>query len=205
MQEARRVARSKPGEAMNGIEHHFKESLAALGEVKTDQMRTLMLMADRIAGAFRTGSKLLLCGNGGSAADAQHIAAEFVVRYKQDRRAFPALALTTDSSVLTAGANDFGYASVFARQVEALGRSGDILWAISTSGTSANVLGAIKQARDLDMTVLGFTGQDGYLIHKGCDLCFASGSTTALAQQLHIVAAHAICDQVEQHIRREDR
>lgn len=182
------------------IQQHFADSVEALVKIDAKQLGTLALMAERICRAFRTGGKLMICGNGGSAADAQHIAAEFVVRYKRDRRAWPAIALTTDSSVITANANDFGFASVFERQVEALGKPGDILLAISTSGMSRNVLDAISMAQRKGIMVFAFTGEDMSRMSVIADLCFSAGRTTAVSQQLHMVAAHAICDQVEHEL-----
>jgi D-sedoheptulose 7-phosphate isomerase len=187
---------------MNRISEHFSDSIAALSDVKPEQMRTLEAMAEQIDSAFRGGHKLLICGNGGSAADAQHIAAELVVRYKRERKGLPALALTTDTSVLTAYSNDYSFEGVYARQVEAFGSAGDILLAISTSGMSRNVIEAIHEARKRGMLVFGFTGRDGKRFSQMCDLCFEAGPTTAITQQLHMVAAHAICDYIEDKVAR---
>lgn len=185
---------------MNLIQQHFLDSRDAFNVIYPDQLHTLADMAERITRAFFDGNKLLICGNGGSAGDAQHIAAEFVVRLKRERRALPALALTVDSSVLTAGANDFGYATVFERQVEAFGNKGDILWALSTSGQSENVQAAANEAKLKGMQVFAFTGQDASRLARTADMRFCAGRTTAITQQLHMVAAHAICDQVEDSI-----
>lgn len=185
---------------MNLIQQHFVNSCGALSSINDDQLKTLTWMAEQITHAFRNGNKLLICGNGGSAGDAQHIAAEFVVRLKRERRALPALALTVDSSVLTAGANDFGYATVFERQVEAFGVKGDILWALSTSGQSENVQAAANEAKLRGMQVFAFTGEDASRLARTADMSFCAGRATAITQQLHMVAAHAICDQVEDSI-----
>src|SRR6202040_4173503 len=145
------------------IAAHFERSLAAL-ELMT-QDAALLAAARKIAAvivaALRAGNKLLIIGNGGSAADAQHIAAEIVGRYKQDRPAWAAIALTTDSSALTAIANDYGFEQVFARQVEGLGQRGDVLLALSTSGRSPNILAALRKARECRLVTIGFTGLKG--------------------------------------------
>jgi len=150
---------------------------------------------------LRDGGKVLLAGNGGSAADAQHIAAEFVGRFVNDRAPLPALALTTDTSALTAIGNDYGFEQVFERQVRALGRRGDVFVAISTSGRSPNVLAALKAARELGLTAVGFTRDAKTPMHALCDLVLAAPSEeTALIQQIHITAAHAICHLVEREL-----
>jgi D-sedoheptulose 7-phosphate isomerase len=147
---------------------------------------------------LRRGGKVLLCGNGGSAADAQHLAAEFVSRYRFDRAGLPALSLTTDTSALTAIGNDYGFERLFARQVEALGHAGDILYAFSTSGRSPNVLLALKTARELGIGTVGFTGQSGGEMAGLCDIAFVAPSeTTAHIQELHMTAGHTICGLVE--------
>jgi D-sedoheptulose 7-phosphate isomerase len=149
----------------------------------------------------RSGGKLLLAGNGGSAADAQHIAAEFVGRFVRDRAPLPALALTTDTSALTAIGNDYGFEHVFARQVRALGRKGDVLVAISASGRSPNIIAALQAARELGLVTIGFTRMGETPMHPFCDHVLAAASEeTALIQQLHNTAAHAICDIVEREL-----
>ena len=151
-----------------------------------------------IASAYKAGGKVLLAGNGGSAADSQHIAAEFVGRYLLERPPLPAVALTTDTSILTALANDYGAEHIFARQVEALGREGDVLVAFSTSGTSANIMRAVEAARKRGMTVIGFTGAKGAKLKGMCDACITVDSTeTPRIQEAHITAAHIICGLVE--------
>lgn len=149
---------------------------------------------DCIAG----GGKILLCGNGGSAADAQHIAAEFVGRFLKERDAWAAIALTTDTSALTAIGNDYGFDHVFSRQVEALAKAGDIVVGISTSGRSPNVLRAIESARKIGAKTIGFTGGTGADLPSKCDICFIAPSDhTPRIQELHIASWHAICDLVE--------
>lgn len=159
-------------------------------------------VAQAIATSFREGHKLLLCGNGGSAADAQHVAAEFVNRFRLVRGVLPALALTTDTSILTSIANDSTFEDVFSRQVEALLASGDVLAGISTSGRSANVLRALRTARERRAVTIGFTGDQGRDTMPGvCDFCLIVPSTdTARIQECHQFAWHVICGIVEQTI-----
>jgi len=155
-------------------------------------------VAETIVAALTTGNKLLIIGNGGSAGDAQHIAAEIVGRYKRERPAYPALALTTDTSALTAIANDYGYERVFERQVEGLGLPGDVLLALSTSGRSASILAALRAARKRGLVTVGFTGSKGQSMGADCDhLLVAPVDETAVIQQIHLSVAHAICDFVE--------
>lgn len=150
---------------------------------------------------FQNGGKVLLCGNGGSAADAQHIAAEFVVRYQLKRRALPAIALTTDSSILTAHANDFDFDSVFARQIEALGNAGDVLIAISTSGNSKNVVQAAQIARVKSMNVVALTGETGGTLSQFANHLIAVPSKiTARIQETHILIGHYWCGVVEESL-----
>ena len=161
-------------------------------------------IAEIITGTLRAGSKLLIIGNGGSAADAQHIAAEIVGRYKQDRPAYAALALTTDTSALTAIANDYGFEQVFARQVAGLGRHGDVLLALSTSGRSPNVLAALRTARERGLVTIGFTGSKGETLGALCDhLLVVPSDDTPVIQQIHLTVAHGICDEIEQSMMRE--
>ena len=182
---------------------HFRRSQEAVAQAAGDRkfVDTMVGIADCIVRALRAGGKILLAGNGGSAADAQHIAAEFVGRFVNDRIPLPAIALTTDTSALTAIGNDYGFEQVFERQVRALGRKGDVFLAISTSGRSPNVLAALKVARELSLTTVGLTGgmQGPMLAH--CNLLLAVPSDeTAVIQQIHITAAHAICHLVEREL-----
>jgi D-sedoheptulose 7-phosphate isomerase len=188
------------------ISAHFERSLAAL--TRATQDAALLANARAIAGviiaALRSGNKLLIVGNGGSAADAQHIAAEIVGRYKQDRPAWAAIALTTDTSALTAIANDYGFEQVFARQVEGLGRRGDVLLALSTSGRSPNILAALRSARERGLVAIGFTGSKGEALGAHCDhLLVAPSDDTPVVQQIHLTVAHAVCDEIEQTMMRE--
>lgn len=153
---------------------------------------------DVIAASLASGGKLLTCGNGGSAADAQHIAGEFVSRLNYDRAPAASVALTVDTSVLTAVGNDYGYEHVFSRQVRAIGRQGDVLLAISTSGRSPSILAAIEAARDLGVLVIAFTGLTGGQMPPISDITLhAPSDSTPLIQQVHITAAHIVCGMVE--------
>ena len=154
-----------------------------------------------LAGAFRAGNKLLVMGNGGSAADAQHLAAEIVGRFKMERRALPAMALTTDSSILTAVGNDYGFDAVFTRQVEALAAPGDVVLGISTSGTSRNVSAALEVARERGCRTIGLLGRDGGTIAGVVDLPLVVPSCeTPRIQEGHITIIHIICDLLEQEL-----
>ncbi len=155
--------------------------------------------ADKVAACLRDGGKLMLCGNGGSAADSQHIAAEFTGRFIEDRRPLAAMALSTDSSALTCIANDYSFDDVFARQVEALGRTGDCLLAISTSGNSPNVVKAAEAAKRAGMSVIGLLGRDGGRLASICDLpIVVPEQSTARIQEAHIFIGHTICGLTEQ-------
>lgn len=147
---------------------------------------------------FKKGKKLLICGNGGSAADAQHVAAEFVGRFQFNRQALPAIALSTNASILTAVSNDYSFDIVFSRQVEALGQPGDILWGLSTSGKSSNVLHALKRAKDLDLITIGMAGHNGGLFQEFVDYpLFVAEKNTPYIQEIHLITYHQICEQVE--------
>jgi D-sedoheptulose 7-phosphate isomerase len=162
---------------------------------------TIMAIVDRVGAALAAGNKVLLAGNGGSASDAQHIAGELVGRLNYDRAPAAAIALTTDSSVLTAIGNDYGYERVFERQVLGLGRPGDVLIAISTSGRSPNILRAIAAARGTGLVTIGFTGDGGGEMASCCDLCLhAPSGSTPLIQQIHITAGHIVCGLVEERL-----
>jgi D-sedoheptulose 7-phosphate isomerase len=184
---------------------HFERSLAVLQQAQTDKafQASVLAIADACTKALRDGGKILLAGNGGSAADAQHIAGEFLSRLRFDRAPLPALALTTDSSVLTAVGNDYGYDLVFERQIRGLARQGDIFIAISTSGKSPNIIVALEAAQKLGVITVGFTGTapGAAVMRPHCDLVLAAPSDdTPMIQQIHIVAAHAICELVERDL-----
>lgn len=154
--------------------------------------------AELCVAALKAGGKVMFCGNGGSAADAQHLAAELSGRYELNRAGIAGLALTTDTSALTAIANDFGYDRVFARQVEALGRPGDVLYAISTSGNSANVIAAVEAARKIGVKVIAVTGAAGGRMKADCDVLLnVPADKAAHIQEMHIAVGHMICGLVE--------
>jgi D-sedoheptulose 7-phosphate isomerase len=186
------------------VAEHFRRSCETLSRAADDPHLRAKIheIAEAITAAFRDGRKLLIAGNGGSAADAQHIAGEFLSRLNFDRNPLPAIALTTDSSVMTAIGNDYGFDRTFERQVRGLGQAGDVFIAISTSGRSANVIAALKAARESGLTTIGFTGsRDNGLMQPLCDHCLAvPAEETVLIQQIHIVAAHAICGLVERSL-----
>ena len=155
-------------------------------------------------GCLRAGGKILACGNGGSAADAQHLAAELVGRFREERQALAAIALTADTALLTALGNDYGYQRVFARQVEALAQRGDVLLAFSTSGNSANVVEAAHTARRLGCTVIGFTGAGGGELARHADVLLkAPSSTVARIQEIHTLCIHVLCESLDALIRAE--
>jgi D-sedoheptulose 7-phosphate isomerase len=192
--------------SIDPIEDHLALSLAALERAVKDEslLAAARKIAEIIIKTLRGGNKLLIVGNGGSAADAQHIAAEIVGRYKQDRPAYAAIALTTDTSALTAIANDYGFEQVFARQIAGLGRRGDALLALSTSGRSPNILAALTTARERGIVTIGMTGKRGERLSALCDhLLVAPSNDTPVIQQIHIAVAHGICEAIEQAMMRE--
>jgi D-sedoheptulose 7-phosphate isomerase len=166
-----------------------------------EQVDSIERAGEAILSAFHHGAKLLLFGNGGSAADAQHLAAEFVGRYMADRAALPAIALTTDTSVLTAIGNDYGFEQVFARQIRALGRRGDVAMAISTSGRSQNVVLGVEAAREAGLTTIALTGGDGGKLAPIVDIAIVVPSTTtARIQECHITIGHVLCEYVDREL-----
>jgi D-sedoheptulose 7-phosphate isomerase len=161
-------------------------------------IETVARASELVTGALRGGSKILFAGNGGSAADAQHLATELVVRFVVNRGALPAIALTTDTSILTAIGNDLGFEQLFSRQIAALGQAGDVFVAISTSGRSPNILTACREARARKLSVIGLTGADGGALAELCDvLVRVPSETTAFIQQVHIAIGHIICAAAE--------
>lgn len=180
--------------------HYLRTSREALDAFAAEPgfSATMLGMAEDITSSMRAGGKYLTCGNGGSAADAQHIAGEFISRLMFDHAPLPAIALTTDTSALTATGNDYGYEHVFSRQVLGLGRKGDVLLAISTSGNSPNVMRAIEAAKSLGLVVHGFTGGSGGRMAALCDrVLVAPSGWTPIIQQIHITAVHIVCALVE--------
>ena len=177
----------------------FDEHARLQKEFLKHNTEMLERVAEVLLQAFRKGRTVYFFGNGGSAADAQHLAAEFVNRFRLDRRALPALALNVDTSVLTSIANDFGYDRVFARQIEAFGRADDVAVGLSTSGASPNVIAGIRLARQQGLVTIGFSGGDGGALLRETDHCLVVPSKSAArVQELHIIAGHAVCDIVEQ-------
>lgn len=183
------------------IAHFVAESVRVKSEFFKGHATQIAETASRMADALRHGHKVLLFGNGGSAADAQHIAAEFVGRFIPDRIPLPALSLSTDTSALTALGNDYGYNAVFARQVQALGQKGDIAIGISTSGNSPNVLEAVDVARANGLLTIGFTGQDGGKMNGRTDVLFRVPSRmTPRIQETHITLGHILCELIDREL-----
>ena len=190
------------------IQQHFRDS-AALKLAAMEALAVPIAAAvDTMFAALANSNKILACGNGGSAADAQHFAAELIGRFERDRPGLPALALTTDASVLTALANDYAYDQVFARQVRALGQPGDVLLAITTSGNSANVLAAIEEAHEREMIVIALTGKGGGTVNNALadtdiHLCVPS-DRTARIQEVHLLTIHCLCDGIDAMLLGDD-
>lgn len=181
------------------IAQHTAAHIALVQRLGQTWGDTLARVADAIAACLRAGGKVLLAGNGGSAADAQHIAGEFVGRLLRERSAMPAITLSADTSVMTAVGNDYGFDRVFARQVEALGRRGDVLWVLSTSGNSPNLVAAIDAARARGLTVISFSGRDGGKVAPLADIALVVPDPLNMRiQECHGLAYHIVCDLVEQ-------
>jgi D-sedoheptulose 7-phosphate isomerase len=177
------------------------EHLEVLQAVMDSHLPIIEECVEIISRAFAAGNKILVCGNGGSAADAQHVAAEFTGRFETERRGLPAIALTTDTSALTAVSNDYGFERAFARQVESLAREGDCLIAISTSGDSPNVIAAVMAARSLGCKVIGFTGAKGKKLASLCDACvMVPSGRTCRVQEAHITIFHIICEMIDRNV-----
>ncbi len=170
------------------VVRHFKEHGSPI----------LKEIVESIMNCFRQGGKLLLAGNGGSASDCQHIAGEFVGRYRRNRKALPAISLATDTAVLTCIGNDYDYNSIFSRQVRAIGKSRDVLWVFSTSGSSKNILEAVIAAKEKDITVIAFTGKPKSTLESNADICLcANTDKTNHAQEVHQLAYHIICEIID--------
>ena len=173
----------------------IQEHLETIGRLAEDCLPAIQEAGNLISAALRSGRKVLLCGNGGSAADAQHIAAEFVGRFESERRPYPAIALTTNTSMLTAIGNDYGFEKVFERQVEGLAASGDVLVAISTSGESRNVIAAAKAAHRLGCRTIALTGANGKTLASVCDVAIVVPSArTSRIQEAHTLVGHLLCE-----------
>lgn len=180
------------------IEGILADSLKVKETFVRENLANIVLLAEKVALAFTSDCKLLICGNGGSAADAQHIAAEFVNRYALERPPLPAMALTTDTSVITSIGNDYSFDDVFSKQVKALGMEGDVLLGITTSGNSENILSAVRDARSQGMYTAGFIGGDGGKLAKLVDLALVvNNNVTARIQEAQILAGHILCHLVD--------
>ena|SRR5438132_1162072 len=187
--------------ALQEVQNSFRTGTELRNQVAQDCGENIVDAATLVAQCLRGGGKLLFFGNGGSAADAQHLAAEFVGRFRIERQALPAIALTTDSSILTAVGNDYGFDQIFARQVQALGRAGDVAIGISTSGDSSNVIGAIRQAAKQDLKTIGLAGKDGGSLAKCVDVSITVASANvARIQECHITIGHILCELVEKEL-----
>ena len=184
--------------ALAHVASSFEEGAQLRTKVAGDCGRAIVEAASLVAACLQSGGKILFCGNGGSAADAQHLAAEFVGRFILDRQALPAMALTTDSSILTAVGNDYGFEQVFSRQIQALGRPGDVAIGISTSGHSPNVIAAMREARKQGLKSIGLAGKDGGALAKCVDIPIVVASQKdARIQECHITIGHLICELAE--------
>ncbi len=194
--------RARSSSTVTAIRELFEASARARDTFLDEQAAALERAVELVASALAGGRKLLLFGNGGSAADAQHIAAEFVGRFERERRPLPAIALTTDTSALTAIANDYGFDEIFARQVRALGARGDVALAISTSGRSPSVLRAVEACRELGVATIGLTGGDGGTLESRVDLCLRVSASThpARIQETHILIGHVLCGLVDRRL-----
>jgi len=180
------------------INEILRESLSVKGDFISNNADKLVLLSERIAQAFTNDKKLMICGNGGSAADAQHIAAEFVNRYEMERPSLPAIALTTDTSVITSIGNDYSFKEIFSKQIKAMGLEGDVLLAISTSGESENIVKAVEDAKDLHIYTAAFLGQGGGRVAGVVDLALiAPSESTPRIQEAHILAGHILCQLVD--------
>lgn len=178
-----------------GIEKLIQEHIAVIEQVKQHCIPDIEEIASLCKKAVLSGKTIYFCGNGGSAADSQHLAAEFVGRFVKERRGLPAIALTTDTSILTAVSNDYGYEQIFARQVEALVRPGDVIVGLSTSGNSPNVILAMDKAKQIGAVTIGFSGSNGGKLAEYCDVCVTVPTrVTARIQEAHILIGHMICE-----------
>jgi D-sedoheptulose 7-phosphate isomerase len=180
------------------IEKALRESVKAQEDFVKDNGRNLVILAEKISSAFTSDRKLMICGNGGSAADAQHTAAEFVNRFMLERPPLPAIALTTDASIITSIGNDYSFDDVFSKQVKAIGMEGDVLLAISTSGNSANVISAVKAARGLGIYTVALTGREGGRLSPVADMALVvKSNATPRIQEVHHFALHMTCQLVD--------
>ena len=176
----------------------FRESSQCKEAFVNENLTRMVAVVEAVTAALKEGNKILLFGNGGSAADAQHLAAEFVNRFVIERPPLPAIALTTDTSILTSIGNDYDFADIFSKQIRAIGQKGDVAWGMSTSGTSANVIKALGTAKKLGMVTIGLTGRDGGEVARIVDYSLnVSSTSTPRIQEVHITVGHAICEMVD--------
>ena len=184
---------------MTNISQHIQDSIFVKQEILRTLIPAIEKAAVKLVDCLRSGNKILFFGNGGSASDSQHLAAEFVGRYEKERRALPAISFTTDTSILTAVGNDYGFERVFERQMEALGRKNDVAVALSTSGNSKNVLAAVRRAKEMGVYTIGFTGNTGGELKTLADLPIVIPSKkTSRIQESHIMIGHILCEYVDE-------
>ena len=184
------------------IKNNFSNHLEVINKVLETNISLIELFGNVLSRCLEKNGTIFLCGNGGSASDSQHIAAELVGRFKKDRRALKSIALTTDTSILTSVGNDYGFKEIFSRQIEALSSSGDILIGISTSGNSENIIRAFEVAKGLGVTTIGLTGKDGGKLKNISDHCLMVPSeSTARIQESHILIGHILCDLIEKKLQ----
>lgn len=187
--------------SLDNIRAQIQDNINVAQELLEESLEIILDVGNKITDVFKKGNKLLLCGNGGSAADSQHIAAEFVNRFRKDRNPLPAIALTTDTSILTSISNDYDYKYSFSKQVQALGQKGDVLIAISTSGMADNVIEAVNTAKKKGLTTIGLTGDGGGKLKNLADICIKVPShDTPRIQEAHILIGHLLCDIVEKKV-----
>jgi D-sedoheptulose 7-phosphate isomerase len=190
-------------DVFSSFQHSLSQLINTLTLLQSDDLakQSLSAAVHACVKAYKEGNKVLTAGNGGSAADAQHLAGELVSRFNYDRPPLSAIALTTDTSIITAVSNDYGYKDVFARQIQAHGRLGDVFIAISTSGNSSNILEAIQTAKSLGLVVIGLTGRSGGDMKAMCDICFSAPSdSTPRIQECHLFFEHALCACIEESL-----
>jgi len=190
------------------VKQHFEDSIRVKQASQQQLTPAIVQAAQAISLALAQGGKVLSCGNGGSASDAQHFSSEMLNRFEMERPGLPAVALTTDSSTLTSIANDYDYNRVFSRQIQALGTAGDILLAISTSGNSGNIIEAVKAARSREMCIVALSGRDGgklsgLLEDQDVEICVPADSTARI-QEVHLLVIHCLCDLIDQHIASQE-
>ena len=183
------------------IDRCFTDNIATIEKVRNQNTQEIELIADMVYRTFNNNNRIFFCGNGGSAADCQHMAAEYVGRFKKERKGYPAIALTVDTSIITSISNDYSFETIFARQLEALAVPGDLLIAYSTSGNSKNIIEVLKKAKSMGITSIGMTGQSGGDMNKLTDtLIKIPSNITARIQEAHLLLGHIVCEIVDQRL-----